>query len=502
MKLLTAQQIRQWDQYTIQHEPVKSIQLMERAAKACTKWLLQNTLSEEYYIFCGKGNNGGDGLAIARLLSDSKREVKVFILESDAKGSEDYLTNFNYLHQGGKVPITLIRSENDYPSPPPNAIIIDALFGTGLYKNLLGNAAALVNYLNQTGNVVISVDMPSGMLCDESSHGNAVVKAAHTLTFQCLKMAFLVAENEPYFGQVHILDINLHPDYPEQVKTTYSLINKSRCQSIFKSRRVFAHKGDFGHALIVAGSYGKMGAAVLSAKACMHSGVGLLTCHVPAKGVGILQTSVPEAMCQADEAKKWVSFIEGNLSQYSGVGIGPGIGTEEPQSGLVNELLKKSNKPIIIDADALNILAQHNDWLSHIPPGSILTPHPKEFARLFGEGKNDFEKIDTALEKAMELQVIILLKGHNSFIALPDGSGYFNITGNAGMATGGSGDVLTGILTGLLAQGYSPGDSAIFGVFLHGLAGDFAAGKYSMEAMIASDIIKELSFAFLEITNS
>jgi NAD(P)H-hydrate epimerase len=500
MKLLSAQQIRQWDQFTIEHEPISSLELMERAAKASTRWLLQNILGETFYVFCGKGNNGGDGLAIARMLQEAGKKVRIYILETGATGSEDFLINFNHVHQAARIPITLLREEKDFPRIPPGTFVIDALFGTGLTRKLEGLATELAVHLNESTNAVVSIDIPSGLFCDASSRDNVIIAARHTLTFQALKMAFLIPENEPWFGQVHILDINLHPDFPESVDSRFNLINKPFCQSVYRSRRSFAHKGDFGHALIVAGSYGKAGAAVLSARACIRSGVGLLTVQVPGKLVPVLQTAVPEAMCIADKDEKIISTMDAELLLYKSAGIGPGIGTGKPTANYLHDFLKHYRRPIVIDADAINILARHPEWLPLVPPFSILTPHPKEFERLFGATANDFEKISLALDNAQKLQLVIILKGHYSFVALPDGTGYFNITGNAGMATGGSGDVLTGILTGLLAQGYQPADAARLGVFLHGLAGDFAAGKYSMEAMTAGDIIGELGNAFKAIS--
>lgn len=496
MKLLSAAQIRQWDQYTIQKEPVSSIDLMERAAKACTKWLLQHTLTDIYYIFCGKGNNGGDGLAIARLLEDAKQTVKVFILESDAVGSADYRTNFNHLHTIGLVPIRLIRNENELPEIPENAILIDALFGTGLYKELRGNASLLAEHMNRSGNAIISIDIPSGMLSDESSKNNTVVKATHTLTFQGLKMAFLLSENAENFGQVHILDINLSPEFLENIETKFYLVNLNKCKSIYKKRNNFSHKGTYGHALLIAGSYGTYGAAVLAAKACIRSGTGLVTCQLPKTGVEIMQNSVAEIMCVADTSEDIITQLTTDFGRYSAIGAGPGMGTHESTSEMLVQLLKTASQPLVLDADALNILSQHKNWLDFLPAHSILTPHPKEFSRLFGETENNFQQIDLALKMAQQLNIIIVLKGHYSLIALPDGIGYFNISGNAGMATAGSGDVLAGILTGLVAQGYPPAQAAILGVFLHGLAGDLAAAKHSMEALIASDIIAEMGGAF------
>lgn len=496
MKLLSAAQIRQWDQYTIKHEPVTSTNLMERAAKACTRWILQNILADNFYIFCGKGNNGGDGLAIARMLHNAGKQCHVFVAEPDAKGSHDFKINFNHLHQLKSVPITLLKGDGDYPTLPPGAVIIDALIGTGLNRKLEGNVARLVNYINDSGSTILSIDIPSGLQSEASSIGNAVIQAEHTLTFQCLKLAFLMPENERYFGQVHILDINLHPDFIDTIETKFQLVNKSKCQSVLNPRRKFAHKGNFGHSLLIAGSYGKMGAAVLAAKACTKSGTGLVTCHTPKCGINILQTTVPEAMCSIDAEEESVSELPDDLSKYSAIGLGPGIGTTDQVIYLVQNLIAKTEQPLIFDADALNILAARKELLRKLPENTIITPHPKEFERLFGENLTDYEKIEMALTKAAELKIIIVLKGHYSCIATSSGKAFFNFTGNAGMATGGSGDVLTGIITGFLAQGYSPVNAAIAGVFLHGLAGDLAAGIHSMEAMTACDIIDMMGKAF------
>lgn len=496
MKLLSAAQIRDWDQYTIKHEPVSSLQLMERASKACTRWLLQNVLSDRFFIFCGKGNNGGDGLAIARLLANAGKDCHVLILESGAIGSDDFQSNFHQLHQLKIVPITLLKAAQDFPVIPPEAVIIDALFGTGLNRELEGMNAALIHYLNDSGNIIVSIDMPSGLKSEESSIGSAVIKANHTLTFQCLKLAFLMPENEPYTGQVHILDINLHADFTDTITTRFQLINKARCASVLKPRRSFSHKGNFGHALLLAGSYGKAGAAVLSARACVKSGAGLVTCHVPKSGVNILQTAVPEAMCSIDASEKTITELPAGLTKYNAIGVGPGIGISDELFYLLQNLFSKATQPLVLDADALNILSARKELLRQLPANTILTPHPKEFERLFGQSHNDYHKREIALQKAAELKIIIVLKGHYTFIALPSGEGLFNITGNAGMATGGSGDVLTGIITGLLAQGYEPASAAIAGVFLHGLAGDLAAGIHSMEAMTASDIIEMTGSAY------
>ncbi|MCF3107811.1 NAD(P)H-hydrate dehydratase [Niabella sp. CC-SYL272] len=496
MKLLSAAQIRQWDEFTMEHEPIVSLQLMERAANACTRWLLQNTLADVYYIFCGKGNNGGDGLAIARLLYNSGKTAKVFILESEAKGSEDFISNFNILHHLSAIPIYQVRSEQDFPVIPESCIIVDALFGTGLNRGLTGLAARLVAHLNSAPAPVIAIDIPSGLFCDQSSLNHSVVQARHTLTFQALKMAFLVAENEAFIGQVHLMDINLHPAFPDLVSTPFHIINQALVQRIYRPRPAFAHKGNFGHALIIAGSYGKTGAALLSTRSCLRSGTGLVSVHVPEKSVAIIQTGAPEAMVLPDGDAVSITHMDYVPDPFSAIGVGPGIGTTIKTRFFLRELLERKTSRLVLDADALNIIAESPELLNLLQPDSILTPHPKEFSRLFGMQENDFKKIEVAIAKAVELNVVIVLKGHRTLVALPDGTGFFNITGNAGMAKGGSGDVLTGMLTSLVAQGYTSKDAAIMGVFLHGLAGDFAATEQGMDAMTAVDIIENIGKAF------
>ncbi|HET6995651.1 MAG TPA: NAD(P)H-hydrate dehydratase [Chitinophagaceae bacterium] len=500
MKVLSAEEIRQWDQYTIAQEPVSSIDLMERAALACVTWLTENILPRSRYsIFCGKGNNGGDGLAIARLLAEQNRQLAVYILEFGHKGTPDFQTNLARLHQYTNVEISFIQSEKNFRSLFPDEIIIDALFGSGLNRQLEGVTASLVGHLNASQCKIISIDIPSGMFVDRSSKGNVIVKADYTLTFQCLKPAFLVAENAEYMGKLHILDIGLQEAFLQSIINAYEWIDLTVIHSIRKPRKRFAHKGNFGHGLIVAGSYGKIGAAVLSVKACLRSGIGLLTCHIPKCGYDIMQTSVPEAMVMTDFNSSFATKVEDDLTKYEAIGIGPGIGMASETKMMLREVFDSYRHPLVLDADALNILATQKNLLKLVPAGSILTPHPKEFERLFGESANDFDRIDTALKKAKELNLIIVLKGHHTFIATPDKKGFFNSTGNAGMATGGSGDVLTGILTGLLAQGYSSVEAAILGVYLHGLAGDIAAERLSMEAMVAGDIVETLGQAFLQI---
>lgn len=499
MQILSAEQIRLWDQFSIREEPIESIYLMERAAGKCLEWLSSNQwLGKSFCIFCGKGNNGGDGLAIARMLYSKQVRVTVYVVESNHSATEEFQANLSRLQQSA-IENHFIFSNETLPEIPPNEVIIDALYGSGLNRPPEGIALSVIQRMNDSGNDIISIDIPSGMYADKSSIGNEVVKAHHTLTFQCYKPAMLVAENEPNIGKLHILDIGLHPDYLRKIKQELNLVDMDLVRTIYRPRKPFAHKGNFGHALLVAGSNGKTGAALLAAKACLRSGVGLLTCHIPRSAYVIFQSAVPEAMVETDEQDEIISSLKENLNTYKTIGIGPGIGTHEKTRNAFISILKNFRFPVVIDADALNILAENKGYFSHVPPYSILTPHPKEFQRLFASAANDFERIQMARERSKHYHVIIVLKGHHTLIVTPDGEAFFNSTGNAGMARGGSGDALTGIITGLLAQGYKPSDAAVLGVFLHGHAGDLAAARFSEEAMLPSDLIDSMGKSFLMI---
>lgn len=499
VNILTAQQIKAWDEYTIQHEPVSSIDLMERAATECVKWIAtQKWKNKSFKLFCGKGNNGGDGLAIARILFEKGYAVSVYILEFGKAGTNDFQTNLQRLHDLSITDIHFIQSKENFPLITTDDILIDALFGSGLNKPPENLSAELIDHINHSKALVVAIDLPSGLFTDRSSKKNKVVEAVHTITFQCYKFGLLVQENASFIGNVHVLDIGLPPEFLQTEKFTSHFIGGSFVRQLFKPRNSFAHKGAFGHALLIAGSYGKMGAAVLAAKACLHSGVGLLTCYLPECGYAIMQTAVPEAMVVTDEHENLIAQLPGEIEQYSVIGIGPGIGTADETQKIISFLIRRYQQPLVIDADGLNCLSKQKELLQQLPPNSILTPHPKEFDRLFGSHENYFDRIATAQNKAKALNSVIVLKSHHTLMAMPSGQLFFNSTGNAGMAKGGSGDVLTGIITALVAQHYTTEHAAIMGVYLHGLAGDFAANALSKEAMTASDIITFLSQAFLQ----
>lgn len=491
MIALSSKQIRDWDQYSIRHEPIASIDLVERAATACFQWMGKNHLPGKgpCYIFCSKGNNAADGLALARLLTEHGQPVELFILEFGQPGTADFQQNLQRIQQL-PLPVHYLQEAIALPMIPPGCWVIDALLGTGINRLPEGRMAALIAHINASGNPVLSIDLPSGLLAEVSTPSGTSIKATITLSFQCFKPALLFAENASAFGQLEILDIGLKPAYLNSIDPLYEGIDENFAKGIFKPRPSHAHKGNFGHALLLAGSSGKMGAALLAGKACLRSGPGLLSFYSPEADNGILQTGLQEAMCQ---------LTEPDYGSFAAIGCGPGWGTGNNAAAAVQKLITTYKKPLVLDADALNLMAKYPDWKKSIPAFSILTPHPKEFDRLEGRSDTESERWEKAKTMAIEQQWIVLLKGHHTLVAMPGGKAYFNTSGNASMAKGGSGDVLTGMLTGLLAHGYAPEQAALLGVYLHGRAGELASRVYGMESVLASDIIDQIGAAFKEI---
>lgn len=499
MNLYTATQTRAWDTFTLENEPITSVNLMNRAAQTFVDFLIQNCPeSKPVVIFCGTGNNGGDGVAIARLLHWRGFSAKVVVCDFATKHSPDFDAQIQALPAHQNLELVVLQSAQYMPGVDKNALIVDALFGSGLSRVLEGEWAQVVDYLNQLPNEIFSVDLPSGLFSDVHTPGNAVIQAAKTFSFERPRRAFFFPENAKRVGDWSFKTIGLLPAFEAENTSEFHYLTQEDAAELYRPRPKYGHKGTFGHALLVAGSFGKMGAAVLAAQACLRSGVGLLTVHAPRSGNIILQSAVPEAMVSADHrAKYWAEVPD--LQVYASIGVGPGIGKEPETTSALELLLKTYDRPLVLDADALNLCAENPKWWTFLPKNSILTPHPKEFERLFGKTENDFQRNDLQRQKAVEHGVFIVLKGAHTAIACPDGACWFNSTGNPGMATGGSGDVLTGILTGLLAQGYSPKSAALLGVYLHGLAGDLAAKTESEEGLTAGDLPEYLGEAWLAI---
>lgn len=496
MKILTVKQIREADRYTIENEPIDSIDLMERAATQAFEWLYRRVAREKVIkIFCGMGNNGGDGLVLARLLQEHDITPQVFLVRHSDQMSHDCEVNYYRLLNSTHVPMFDILTEDDFPKIYAEEIIVDAIFGSGLNRPPHGMTADLINYLNQTRAVRIAIDMPSGLFADCPSVTGAIFKADYTLSFQCPKLAFFMPENDTYIGRFEVLNIHLHPKYLDEVTTCNFLTQKEMIKPILHFRPKYSHKGTYGHALLIAGSIGKTGAALLGALSCLRSGVGLLTVHVPKTAMLSLQTAIPEAMTEMDVSDTCFTHFDG-LERYSAIGVGPGLGQSDDTIRALKRLIQEVKVPMVMDADALNILSENPTWIPFLPAKTILTPHPKEFERLAGKTSTSFERVEKQREMSMRNNLIIVLKGAHTSITFPNGSCFFNNTGNPGMATAGSGDVLTGIILSLLAQRYSPEEAAILGVYLHGLAGDIASEQLGQESLIASDITTNLGKAF------
>lgn len=504
MKVFTSAQIRELDQYTIEHEPVSSLDLMERAARALTRAITERWGTDvPVVVFAGPGNNGGDALAVARMMNEQGYQVQTYLFNVKGKLSADCAANKKRLCDKKGVPLlTEVTLEFDPPRLEEGMLVVDGLFGSGLDKPLAGGFASLVKYINKSKVQVVSIDVPSGLMTEDNTlNARAnIIQADLTLTLQQPKLSFFFPENQQYIGEVCCLDIGLSQEGIQRTDAIYTTVDEALVSSMLRTRDSFAHKGDMGHALLVAGRQGMAGASILAAKACMRSGVGKLTVHVPYQNALPLQVAVPEAVLHFD--KNDISFSEAVPTEgFQALAIGPGLGNDDQTSIAMISQLRRCACPAVADADALNILAAKHAWMQQLPKGIILTPHPKELDRLEGPSTESFERLSKARELAKRLEGYVVLKGHHTAICMPDGHVFLNMTGNAGMATAGSGDVLTGILLGLLARGYSQREACLLGVWLHGLAGDLAAEELGEESVVASDIVNYLPKAFLALGN-
>ena len=500
MKIFTSAQIRELDKYTIEHEPVSSFDLMERAARAITRAITDTWGTDmPVVVFAGPGNNGGDALAVARMLAEQRYSVSVYLFNITGNLSEDCKANRQKASDCKAIKaFTEVTDEFDPPQLDKGMLVVDGLFGSGLNKPLAGGFASLVKYINQSSATVVSIDVPSGLMTEDNTYNVRanIIRADVTLTLQNIKLSFLFPENQKLIGRLKVLDIRLSKEGMDVVPSHYSMLEENELRPRLLHRGAFVHKGDMGNALIIAGSYGMAGAAVLATKACLRSGAGKVTVCTPRRNNDIMQVSVPEAvMCVGKDDAYFSEAVDS--SGFDAVGIGPGLGRQEASAIALITQIRRTQAPIVIDADGLNMLASHRAWLQQLPKGIILTPHPKEFERLAGSHFGDsYESLSSARDMAERLQAYIILKGHYTALCMPDGKVVFNTTGNPGMATAGSGDVLTGIITGLLARGYKQADACMLGMYLHGLAGDLAAKDFGVESLVAGDIIKYLPQAF------
>ena len=498
MKILTCTQQKEADAYTIANNNILSINLMEKAAslianEICKRW----DQSHRIVVFAEAGNNGGDAVAVARMLFTKNYNVEVYLFNIKGTISEDCMTNIKRLQECGFTAYHEISNSFDPPKLFEEDVVIDGLFGSGLNKPLSGGFASVVQYINASSAHVVSIDIPSGLMGEDNSNNSRqnIIHADLTLSIQLPKLAFLFPENEDIVGEWKLLDIGISPEFIRQADTPYIITEAQDVSQLIKPRKRFAYKNNFGHALLIAGSNGMAGASVLAALACLRSGTGLLTVHVPVCNHDILQTAVPEAIVQNDVHELY--FAEPvDLDNYQAIAIGPGIGQEEETALATLDQLADCYIPAVLDADAINILSSHRNYLNRLPKGSILTPHIGELERIIGKCNNSFERLTKAKELAAYLQCYMVVKGAYTVVITPQGKFYFNPTGNPGMATGGSGDVLTGIILAPLAQGYQPENAARLGTYVHGLAGDIACRRMGEISLTASDIIDALPEAW------
>jgi hydroxyethylthiazole kinase-like uncharacterized protein yjeF len=497
LPLLTAQQIREADAYTIANQRVSSIDLMERASKAFISWFVNCYPDKNQSIsaYCGTGNNGGDGLAIARLLKNHQyKSINVKIARYTDKTSADFNGNLRWLGNTG-IPIISLKPEEDLPAENSD-IIIDALLGSGINKPLTGDYKKLVEYINSLQKTVVAVDVPTGFFTEgDIDPGATAIKANLVITFQQPKINFLLPESAPVIKCWEAVNIGLDEAFIQSLNSPYQLVEESDIRKLLKPRRRFSNKGTYGHALLIAGQDKTMGAALLTASACAYTGSGLTTACIPESGLTALNTYMPELMAIIRKDK----LPEIKWDQYSAIGIGPGLGKDDQSLALLGSLLINYNKPIVVDADGLNLLAENQSLLKKLYAGSILTPHMKEFDRLFDEHTSWWQRIQTAIKKAQEYNIYILLKNDYTITATPEGKIYFNSTSNPAMAIGGMGDVLTGIITSLLAQKYSPQDACLIGAYIHGKAGDELALPNKLNVVLPSKLAEHLPFTMAKL---
>ena len=501
MKLLTAAQIKQWDQYTITHKPITSLQLMEHAAGLCAShiqdlWHKNSGVWNRVDVFCGTGNNGGDGLVIARLLHQQNIPVRVFVVATSNQVTNEYSINIERLKSETSLTTITLNSDSVLPELSNDALIIDALLGIGLNKPIEGFMATVINHINHSKAQVVAIDVPSGFPADLHNlnwiNEGAIIHAWLTLTFQLPKITFLLSDAYAYVGNFEVLKIGLMPSFLAAIHANFYYTISADVEQIYKPRLKYSHKGTYGHALLIAGSFGKIGAAVLSSKAALRAGCGLLTAFLPKVGYAIMQTALPEVMVNTDDELYEIRNFP-DTSSYQAIGVGPGLGNHPLTQSAFIKWVQQVKQPIVIDADGLNIIANHMQSGSsfQFPPNCILTPHPKEFDRLAGVSINAADRLAKQIQFAQKTRTVVVLKGAHTTIAMPNGEVHANSSGNAMLATAGSGDVLTGIILSLLAQGYSLNEAAIAAVFIHGACADYLKNQ-KQATLIASDISEVL----------
>jgi NAD(P)H-hydrate epimerase len=510
MKIVTTQQIKNIDRRAIRAFGIPGMVLMENAAAAVM------TAMEKFFdglqgvrvgIICGKGNNGGDGLALARRLRISGVPVRIALLSSFGELKGEAKANLSILR---KMDLEIVQNASSRSLADIvgwSDVLVDALLGVGLSSPLKGAYAQAVAMINSSGRPVVAIDMPTGIDADTGGVMGTAIKADLTVTMAFLKRGHVLYPGAEYAGTVRVADLGIPAEVAEKENISVSLLDRDSIQGVICRRLSDAHKGDFGHLMVVAGSPGKAGAAIMAARGALRAGAGLVSVATPNNIVPIIQSQVVEAM-----AVPSAESIEGTLGigsseellkaavKMSAAAIGPGLSTHHETAQVVRNLIQRLTIPAVIDADGLNALVGFLDILKRANASMILTPHPGEMGRLLGISSSEVQKdrIEIAASFARKHRVTVVLKGAATVVATPQGWVFVNSTGNPGMASGGTGDVLTGMIGSFLAQGYSASQAACLGVYLHGRAGDLAAEEKGEASMIAGDLIEKLPQAIKE----
>lgn len=500
MKILSKEQIYEGDALTVKRQNISSTELMERAGTQIFNWmhLRMQGAQVPIHVFCGIGNNGGDGLVLARHLHTHGYNVFTYIVNYSDKRSDDFLENYERIKSSSKNWPDVLSENSEFPKIGPDDIIVDAIFGIGLNRPPAKWIKDLFAHFKSSKAFTLSIDIPSGLYTDAPvASEEDVIQAQYTLSFQSPKLVFFLPETAQFTQQWEVLDIGIDRDYLKSVKTDAMLIGKHEVLPFYKPRLKYSHKGTYGHALIIGGSYGKIGAVQLCSHSALSTGAGAVTAFVPKCGYNSLQTALPELMLITDDHHEEITAIKYNIKPNV-IGIGPGLGQSDKTFKAFEEFLKSNQTPLVIDADALNFLSKSTSLLDLIPERSVLTPHPGELKRLIGSWTDDFDKLEKTKQLSKKHNLIIIIKGAHT-ITVDQDLMYINTTGNPGMATAGSGDVLTGIITGLIAQDYKPLEASLFGIYLHGKAGDLVLEELGYQSLLARHIIKGLPKAYLNL---
>ncbi|MCS7203093.1 MAG: NAD(P)H-hydrate dehydratase [Thermodesulfovibrio sp.] len=505
MKVVNSQEMTKIDSLTINQYGIPSFVLMERAALAVANHILKRK-PKDVVVIAGPGNNGGDGIALSRILKDKVRKIKVFLPFSEDKLSEDCKNQIKIALNFGVPIVWSFPSEKDLLEAD---FIVDAIFGTGLKRDIEGELRDFIERVNSLKKFIVSIDIPSGVSSDTGQILGAAIKADLTITFGALKRGHLLYPGRDFVGQIFVEDIGFPKELLDEIKV--HIIDKDFAKTLVPPRPKYSHKGKYGHLLIVAGSVGKTGAALMTAKAALRSGSGLVTLAVPSIIDTVFQANVFEEMILSlpstaqtlskSAIPEILSFI---IDKANCVAFGPGVGVNEDIEEILKSIILQSPYPLVIDADGITVLSKIRDILKEAKSEIVLTPHPGELSRLINLSVKEIEKnrVDITKQVAEEFKVVVVLKGVPTVISNPEGLTFINTTGNPGMATAGSGDVLTGIIGSLIGQGVKSFYAAVLGVYLHGLSGDIASKDKGFHGLVAGDIIESIPKAFLELTDA